>query len=412
MTGNPSSDVAGGTVVAEALMVTNPLYRFALAAFVALGVGVVAWGLFGSLPNRIQGFGEIVTREGLHGVSSPATGPVEHVYARYGDRVAKGDLLLRLKQPDLADQVAATNIQVQALKSELDILRSGDKQSASLRRQLQALERKRLDAQLAEAQAQVAFLESQLAKEEKLFKKGIIISATVADTKDTLARSKVDRDQAREQIQSLNLDNQQWLTQTDMNEKVKANQLVNLRKQLDDLNRQYRRSTEVRAGHAGRVIEVNVAAGTLAQRGETLLVLEEDGAANSYQFDLYVPYSADNRITPGMRVDIELLTVDHDLYGWLVGEVGEINEYVSTDAELRDNLQNDALESKIEMNGPVFRATVKLHRDAATASGFAWTDHKGPPFRVNVGSLGKAYVHVEDKAPIDYLIPIFKKYFD
>jgi hypothetical protein len=55
---------------------------------------------------------------------------------------------------------------------------------------------------------------------------------------------------------------------------------------------------------------------------------------------------------------------------------------------------------------------VRLRRDEATASKFAWTDGKGPPFSIHVGGLGNAYVHVEDKAPIDYLIPIFKKYFE
>lgn len=408
----PASDGAGGFSVAEALMVTNPLYRAALAAFVLLALVVVAWGLFGSIPNRIEGFGEIVTQEGLYSLNAPATGQVGNLQVHYGDQVGKGKLLLQLQQPDLADQIAATTIQVETLKSELDILRSGDSRSAALRKQLQALEKKRLQAQLDEAESQVAFLQDQLARQQKLFAEGVIIRATLVDTQDSLARQRINRDQTREAIKSLNLDDEQWLVDKDMNEKVKANQLVNLHKQLDNLHEQYTRSTEVRADRAGRVVEVNAARGALVQRGEALLVLEEEGASDNYQFDLYVPYSANSRITLGMRVDVELLTVDHDLYGWLIGEVKEINDYVATQAELHDNLQNDALVSKISTNGPVFRLVVGLRRDPATRSGFAWTDGKGPPFAIHVGSLGNAYVHVADKAPIDYLIPIFKKYFE
>jgi HlyD family secretion protein len=406
------SDTAGGSVIAEALMVTSPLYRVALAAFVFLGLGSILWGLFGSVPNRVQGFGESITQEGLYSLSSPATGQVERMHAHYGEHVAKGKLLLRLKQPDLADQIAATDIQVDTVKSELAILRSGDSQSAVLRKQLQALERKRLQAQLDEAESQIAFLEDQLAKQQKLFSSGVIIRATLVDTQDTLARQRVTRGQTLESIKSLTLDNQQWQIDKDMNERVKANQLVNLQKQLDNLQEQYKRSTEVHSDRAGRIVEVNAARGALVQRGEALLVLEEEGASKAYQFDLYVPFSANNRITLGMRVDVELLTVDHDLYGWLIGDVKEINDYVSTQAELHDNLQNDALVSKITTNGPVFRVVVGLRKDESTTSGFAWTDNKGPPFRVHVGSLGNGYVHVEDKAPIDYLIPIFKKYFE
>jgi HlyD family secretion protein len=406
------SDPAGGSVIVEALMVTNPLYRAALAAFVLLGVGAILWGLLGSVPNRVQGFGEIITQEGLYSLNSPATGQVEHMHAHYGEHVAKGKLLLRLKQPDLADQITASRIQVDTVKSELAILRSGDSQSTVLRKQVQALERKRLQAQLDEAEAQISFLEDQLAKQQKLFSDGVIIRATLVDTQDTLARQRVTRDQTRESIKSLTLDNQQWRVDKDMNEQVKANQLVNLQKQLDNLQDQFKRNTELHADRAGRIVEVNAVRGALVQRGEALLVLEEEGASDTYQFDLYVPFSANNRITLGMRVDVELLTVDHDLYGWLIGEVSDINDYVSTQAELHDNLQNDTLVSKITANGPVFRIGVRLRKDSATTSGFAWTDNKGPPFRIHVGSLGNAYVHVEDKAPIDYLIPIFKKYFE
>jgi HlyD family secretion protein len=407
-----ASDVAGGSVVAEALMVTNPLYRAALAAFALLALVVVAWGLFGSIPNRIEGFGEIVTQEGLYSLSAPATGQVARMHAHYGEHVAKGKLLMELQQPDLSDQIAATAIQVETVKSELDILRSGDSHSAALRKQLQGLEQKRLQAQVDEAESQITFLEDQLVKQRKLFAEGVIIRATLVDTQDSLARQRVTRDQTLESIKSLNLDDQQWQIDKDMNEQVKANQLVNLQKQLDNLHEQFTRSTEVRADRVGRIVEVNAARGALVQRGDALLVLEEERAVDSYQFDLYVPYSANNRITLGMRVDVELLTVDNDLYGWLIGEVKEINDYVATQAELHDNLQNDALVSKISANGPVFRVVVGLHKDAGTKSGFAWTDGKGPPFTIHVGGLGNAYVHVEDKAPIDYLIPIFKKYFE
>ncbi|MBX3688618.1 NHLP bacteriocin system secretion protein [Dokdonella sp.] len=408
----PASDNAGGERVAETLMVARPFYRLTLGTFVLLALIALVWGLFGSVPNRIEGFGEVVTQEGLYSLSAPATGQVGSMHVRYGEHVTKGKLLMRLEQPDLLDQVAATTIQVETVKAELDILRSGDSSSAELRKQLQGLELKRLQAQLDEAQTQISFLEDQLSKQQKLFAEGVIIRATLAETQDSLARQRVTRDQTREGIKSLNLDNQQWLIQKDMNEQVKANQLINLQKQLDNLHLQLKRNSEVHADRDGRVVEVNAARGALVQRGEALLVLEDEGAARSYQFDLYVPYSADDPIAVGMRVDVELLAVDHDLYGWLIGEVKEINDYVATQAELHDNLQNDALVSKVSTNGPVFRIVVSLRKDDATKSGFAWTDGKGPPFAIHVGSLGNAYVHVQDKAPIDYLIPIFKKYFD
>ncbi|CAB3774495.1 NHLP bacteriocin system secretion protein [Paraburkholderia humisilvae] len=393
-------------------MVRSPLYRSALAAFVLLGMGTVIWGLFGSIPRRIQGFGEVVSTEGLHSITSPATGQVASIVAYYGKSVRKGDVLLRLKQPDIAGQIDSLKTQIKTVSAELDILRTGDKQNSTVRDRLRSLDYTRLEAQLAGANSQIEFLDNQLLKQRQLLAQGYVLRSTVNDTAQALSTAKVERDQIRTSIRQQSLDQLQWQMQTDMTEKVKANQLLNLQEQLAVLNDQYARSTVIRADRSGRVIAVNIADNVVAQRGQSLIVLEEDGASAPYQFVLYVPYTADDRIAPGMRVDVGLLTVDHNLYGWLVGKVVNVDDFVSTADQLRNNLQNDLLIGKITATGPVYRVEIELQRDSSTTSGYAWTSRKGPPYRIDVGSLGNAYVHVQDKAPVDYLIPTFKKLVD
>ena len=409
-----SSSYANGVEgsVAEALLVRKPFYRVALATFVLLGIATVLWGFFGSIPTRIQGFGEVVTNDGLYSITSSASGQVDTVYVHYGQHVDKGDLLVRLKQPDLADQIESVKTQVKTVSAELEILRSGDSQSAVLRDQLRKLDLARLNAQLAGINSQISFLEDQVVKQRELLAQGYIISSTLQDTEQALSNAKVGRDQVLENIRSQTLDHQQWRVQTDMNEKVKANQLVNLQEQLAVLNDQYVRNTEIRSDRSGRVVSVNVVPNVVAQRGQALFVLEEDGASATSRFVLYVPFSADSRITKGMRVDVELLAVDHNRYGWLVGTVADVEDFVATTDQMRNRLQNEELIGKITATGPVYYVAVDLQRDASTVSGYAWTNRKGPPYAIKAGSLGNAYVHVEDKAPIDYLIPIFKKYLD
>ena len=410
MSSRSAGEGEGG--VAEALLVRRPFYRAALAAFVFLGVITILWGFFGSIPTRIQGFGEIVTSDGLHSVTSSASGQVESIYVRYGQHVEKGDLLLRLKQPDIADQIDSVKTQIKTVSAELEILRSGDSQSAVLREQLRKLDLARLNAQLEGINSQIAFLEDQVAKQRELLAHGYIVASTLQETQQALNNAKVNRDQVRENIRSQMLDHQQWRVQTDMNEKVKANQLVNLQEQLAVLNDQYVRNTEVRADRAGRVVSINVAPNVVAQRGQSLLVLEEDGAEAPYRFIFYVPFNADSRITKGMRVDVELLTVDHNRYGWLIGTVSDVEDFVATTDQMRNRLQNEELIGKITATGPVYYVAVDLKRDPSTVSGYAWTNRKGPPHAIRAGNLGNGYVHVEERAPVDYLIPIFKKYLD
>ncbi len=406
---SPRPAVAESNVLAEALVVRRPLYKLALFSFFLLAIGTVAWGFYGSIPMRVTGFGEIAANdEGFYALMSPASGQVEAVNVVHGQSVSEGDLLIRLRQPDLADQIDSLKVQIKTVMAELDLLRSSDSETLALRDQLRVLDSRRLAAQLDGAKAQVAFLEDQLSKQRGLVAQGYILRSTVNETEQALYSARVLRDQIQEDFKQQSLDDKQWRLQADMNEKVKTNQLVNLQEQLVVLDEQYKRNTEIRADRAGHVVAVNVVFGVAVNFGQSLVVLEDDDSG-AYKFVLFVPVTANRPIDPGMRVDVEPTTVDHDQYGWLVGKVTKIDNFVFTSDQIRNTLQNDEMVTKVTASGPVYRVHVDLERDPSTASGYAWTSRRGPPYRINIGGVGKAYIHVEDQSPIDYLLPLVDK---
>ncbi len=170
--------------------------------------------------------------------------------------------------------------------------------------------------------------------------------------------------------------------------------------------------TEVSSSVVGVVVQMNVDIGNEVAPGMHLATIELPDNLDNYLLDLYVPFSANAEIGEGMGVEVEPFTVDRNLYGWLKGTVLSVNRYVSSGAGLANELANNNLADLIDEKGPVYKIIVKLETDPSTKSGFAWSNKKGPPFQVSLGTLCKAYVKVKEKAPIDYLIPIFKAYFE
>lgn len=91
-----------------------------------------------------------------------------------------------------------------------------------------------------------------------------------------------------------------------------------------------------------------------------------------------VSYTSVSRIRVGMPVEVSFPIADPQLYGRLIGQVASISQ---------EHLK------------------IALVSDPATASGYRWTSHDGPPFEIPVGSECTFQVTVERKKPISYLLP-------
>ena len=134
--------------------------------------------------------------------------------------------------------------------------------------------------------------------------------------------------------------------------------------------------------------------------------------AGSGDLVAFIPFNSNAVVEPGMKAMIEPFTVNHNLYGWLMGKVVEVNHFVSNTNSIIDELNNPDLVALIQQQGPTYRVKIALIPDASTKSGFQWSNKKGPPYAINTGTLCRASIVVKQKPPIDYIIPIFKSYFE
>lgn len=413
MSGDNSDHVAHESeILSDSLLITRPLYKHALLAFVVLSVAAIIWAVFGSIPQRIQGLGEINTTGGLFTVTSTHQGQIRKIKVAVNDQVKENQVLFILEQPELKSSISEMEDSLQLLKDKKEKMMQGNAASLSLKSDVNVIEERRIQLQIQEADKTIAFIKKKIKQNETLHADGLITSSELYDSKTSLATAVSDKANLHELLSSLSLNTQEWKLGKDLGEKDLDIQIKSQEKQLSELKLQYKKSTEVSALKAGEVIQMDMAYGDVVSPGTGLATIEIPDNYDNYKLNLYVPFTSNALIVKGMKVDIEPFTVDRNLYGWLKGTVVNVNKFVSSDESLKSALANTALVQLVSKEGPVYEVTVDLNTDPKTVSGFAWSNKKGPPFKVSVGSLCRAYVDVKDKAPIDYLIPVFKKYFD
>ena len=112
-----------------------------------------------------------------------------------------------------------------------------------------------------------------------------------------------------------------------------------------------------------------------------------------------------------MSVDIQPFNVEHNKYGWLQGKVHYVSSIPADDNDMLSTLGIKNVVELIDYRGSTYKVVVILETDPSTFSGFKWSNNKGPQIRMKSGQLGLGYVNVKVKAPIDIVLPIFKKYF-
>lgn len=407
--GNSNS---GDNLLLKALVITRPMYSYVLIAFVIAAVITIGWGIFGSIPQKIEGIGEISTEGGLHRVNALYGGQLTHVNAQINDAVQKGDIIFVVRQPEMESKVKELESSVKQLKAKRALILSGNTKNASLKKKVDNLGVSRVQDKLSENQKTIDFLEKKVSQEKELYDKGLITYAQYFSTQSDLTDAKTERIGLNEQLNSITFNSQEWNLGKELTEKDIVDQVAILEKELEDLHKEYKLRTEVKAKTNGVVRQINAKEGDIISPDLILAIINEDEkTSKSYILNLYVPFSSNELITKNMEVDIQPFNVDYNIYGWLKGTVMEVSPFVSSSKSLVNDLQNGDLVSMIESKGAVYKVTVQLNTDPNTFSGFDWSNKKGPPFKIYAGQMTRAFVNVKEKAPIDYLLPIFKDYF-
>ena len=394
------------------LKITRPRYWISLSALALLTMITIIWGIFGSIPQRIDGLGEIISGKGLHGIIALYPGGVEQVNFELGEKVLKGEVLLHLLQPQIKHQLVEMNAQLDILKLQDSLLLTKNTKDYPNKMRYYSLEEERLKKELGHFQDQVTFFELKIQQQKDLWDKGLATRENFVDAKNQLSDAHNQSIQTEQMVKSNQLDQQSWDYDRTYKQEDYQGQIQILRKKITDIQDDYDRQTIIGSPVDGIIVDKSVTSGDFVNAGMRMMVVEDLENQSNHLLDLFIPFNSNAVVEPGMQVMIEPFTVNHNLYGWLMGKVVEVNHFVSNTSSIIDELNNPDLVTLIQQQGPTYRVKIALMPDPGTKSGFQWSNKMGPPYTINTGTLCRASVLVRERPPIDYIVPIFKSFFE
>ena len=145
--------------------------------------------------------------------------------------------------------------------------------------------------------------------------------------------------------------------------------------------------------------------------GNIPLTISASGAFYSHEdgdvcdrLAVVVPVEDSGSLKTGMEVQVSPATASRDTYGFIRGEITEIEAQPATRNALLDLLGNEALVSLIMPDTAGVLVTVTLETDTATESGLEWSSDKGGDVYVRQGTTATALGVLKNQKPIELIL--------
>jgi HlyD family secretion protein len=395
----------------QLMRVTDPRGWIALAAAGLVLVGALGWGIGGRIPENVSGMGMLVKSGGIFQVTPNSAGRIVDVAVGVGEDVTEGQVVARIAQPDLVDRLNGARSSLENLRADHAELVAFNARDLALQTTYLDQQRTSLEQSVAAAKQSLAWLQERIVSQEQLAEQGLVTRATLATTRQQA-------DQTREKIadatgQLTQLEARRLAMRNDHDDKVRqsAARIDDAEAQVAELDRQVRAGTQVTAPYGGRVLEVMTDRGSLVGAGEPILSISLNGReVKELEAVIFVPSVQGKRIRPGMTIQIAPSTVKQEEYGLMVGKVTYVSDFPATARGMQRVLKNDKLAGTLSGSDAPYELHADLVLDPSTTSKYKWTSAKGPPVRIQSGTLATGNIEVAARRPIAMVIPLLRKY--
>ena len=391
--------------------ITDPKGWIAIIGIGCLIAGAVLWGFLGSIPVRVTGEGMLVKSGGVYSVVAGTSGRVTDIFYEPGDTVARGAIVARVNQTDLKEKIRITKVQLNNLRERYALQKKLGAQTLSLT--IRSLNQKRDNIRTAIKilKDKIPWLTEKVRNEEILFRKGLITKQQVLQAKQELENVKQQILNYKQQLKQLAAEKVQQKSKYKDELNSLEIQIKNTEQTLKTLKENLHKSSKIVSFYSGRVLEIDINPGEIVSPGSVVMRLElVDKRVEKLVGVLYAPASSGKRVQPGMKAKISPSTAHQEEYGLMLGMVTYVSEFPVSQAEIMKEMQNESLVRALMTEGPPIEIHIALIPDPRTPSGFKWTSSRGPSFKIGPGTLCGAMIDIKEKRPIDFVIPLFKKY--
>ena len=378
----PSSDTSSWSFNQPVLLKKNRRTSSVLVWTLAGGTAfATGWAFLAPLPQTVAVQGKLQPASGVQAIEASVPGVVDDVAVVEGQRVARGDLLLRFDARDAETRLNSAQRNRDRLQNQVTINRVvlGEQPESSLSANQKALlksQRQDNDGRLEAESAAIRRSKVRIAG----LRQSLSTAEMVADRYQALQREGASSElqvvaalaKVTEFRTSLDAEEEELIRLQSRRDADQGGREARLRKEIEaNLNRIASLDTEIRKAEvllsrisvqapiSGLVFDLNVSRGDVVPGGKGVKPMLQIIPEDDLQAKIYIPNEAIGFIRKGQRADISLAAFNASDYGYLPATVQRIGSDALTPKEQQRELGQDA-------KGLYFPATLKLESQALT----------------------------------------------
>lgn len=389
--------------------VSDPVGWFALGTVAFLLAAIVAWGIWGKIPDQVEGKGILVSAGGrVLDAMSPAEGTITSLFVKQNDLVEKDQEIAVIEQSALRQEYEGAQETLKERQDEKRQIVETFAREFALKQKNFAEQSTAQRQIIAAAEQRAQYLKSAIAGREKLVEKGILPRDKVEELRTDYNKALQDVSAAKNRI--LELESDTLTLKSDHAKDVTKidQQIADAERSIREKEVSLRQNGRVLAPAAGRVVEMKIFEGAVIQTGAPVASIATEGSA--LEAVLFIPTKDGKRVLPGMEVRVAPSSVKKEEHGTIVGKITQVSEFPVSKPGMLSVLQNDRLVSEYSEDGAPYEARVDLQPDAGTVSGFKWTSGVGAEIAITSGTTVEAEVTVSENPPASLIIPFVRKH--
>lgn len=395
----------------QLLQVTTPKSWVALLAIGFALTMAIFWGIYGTIQTDVAGQGILIKTGGVLDIEAMSSGEVTALYVRAGDTVERGQLVARVAQPKLLDELNQKKYDLETLKADYETAAQNCSREKQLKSTYYAKLRGDYANTIRQAGQRLKWLHEKLANRKELLEKGLVTQQDYMDTQKAIFDAEQEIDKAQSSTRQTYMDEQDNTVKLDMDLLSRKQKLGEKQTEIAIGEETLELNTRVLSPYSGKVLELVAQEGTLINAGDSMVMVElTGGAIQDLVAVLYIDSHDGKRVAPGMDVQITPSTVKAEEWGCMLGIVTRVSEFPVTPKGMLRNLRNQKLVDNFGSKSAQIELYADLIPNPNTVSKYKWSSPKGPPVRIETGTICNAKVSVNRQPPITLVIPLLKKY--
>ena len=390
----------------QLLRVTTPKSWLALIALFGVLAVTVTWGFTGSIATKARGQGVIVRSGTMLNVVAVGGGIVTEVYVNPGDQVKPNQVVAKVSQPEILEKIRVAKEALGDAVRNRGVSSRLRGRGATLQVDAMARQKTNLERQIKELGDEAAIVREQLAVDEQLLAKGLIIREQTLARQQRLVTLNGQVEALRAQIKQVDSDIFNATTQPMQSDEQMKNTVAELQRNLVSLQGQLEMAANVTSPYGGQVVELRTAPGALVSPGSPVLSIQPSETA--LEVIVYLPSDQAKAVSAGMDAELSPSIVKREEYGFMRATVTYVADFPATPAAMMRNFENQTLVQSLVGAGPVTELRLAIAPDSTTPSGFRWSSGRGPDLKLSSGTTCTALIVVRAQKPFSLIVPAMK----